>query len=131
MSEELKPCPFCGGEAEIYNDGFGGNWAVRCACGAEVSGYIETEAEAVAAWNTRAERTCDECQFDAVPATDENMAKRGWVRERTCRNMGYYIDHTRFKCSECGYNGWVKWAKDGEDKVPCYCPNCGAKVVEE
>ena len=49
---------------------------------------------------------------------------------RTCRNVGYYIDHTRFKCSECGYNGWVKWAKDAEDRVPCYCPNCGAKVVE-
>ena len=51
--------------------------------------------------------------------------------ERTCENVGYYIDSTRFKCSECGYNGWTKWAEDGEDKIPSYCPNCGAKVVGE
>lgn len=55
----------------------------------------------------------------------------GRYAERTCWNVGYYIDGTRFKCSECGYNGWTKWAKDGMDRVPNYCPNCGAKVVED
>ena len=48
----------------------------------------------------------------------------------TCRNVGYYIDGTRFKCSACGYNGWVKWASDGMDRVPHYCPNCGRRVVD-
>ena len=48
----------------------------------------------------------------------------------TCRNVGYYIDGTRFKCSACGYNGWVKWASDGMDRVPHYCPSCGAEVVD-
>lgn len=47
----------------------------------------------------------------------------------TCRNVGYYIDGTRFKCSACGYNGWVKWASDGMDRVPHYCPNCGRQVI--
>ena len=51
--------------------------------------------------------------------------------ERTCRNVGCYSDSTRFKCSECEFNGWVKWAKDGKDRVPGYCPNCGAKAVEQ
>ena len=51
--------------------------------------------------------------------------------ERTCRNVGYYSDSTRFECSECEFNGWVKWAKDGIDRVPGYCPNCGAKAVEQ
>ena len=125
MSEELKPCPFCGGKAEIYNDGFGGDWAVRCACGAEVSGYIETEAEAVAAWNTRAERTCDECQLGAVPATDENMAKRGWVRERKCRPIP---TEDGFACEKCGE--WWPWKHYYPDGKPRYCPNCGAKVVK-
>lgn len=67
---------------------------------------------------------------------DYKQAAEYWQRmyeqsftEQTCRNVGYYIDGTRFKCSECGYNGWTKWAKDGEDKLPNYCPNCGAKVV--
>lgn len=49
----------------------------------------------------------------------------------TCRNVGYYIDGTRFKCSACGYNGWTKYAADGNDRVPNYCPNCGREVVDE
>ena len=49
---------------------------------------------------------------------------------RTCENVGYYIDSTRFKCSACGYNGWTKYAAEGKDKVPNYCPNCGRKVVD-
>lgn len=69
----------------------------------------------------------------SIPIDDFNAAcdHYGFVKERTCRNVGYYIDGTRFKCSECGYNGWTKWAKGGEDRVPNYCPNCGAKVVGE
>lgn len=53
-----------------------------------------------------------------------------YVPERTCRNVGYYSDSTRFECSECEFNGWVKWAKDGKDRVPGYCPNCGARVKD-
>lgn len=49
----------------------------------------------------------------------------------TCKNVGYYIDSTRFKCSACGYNGWTKYAADGKDRVPRYCPNCGAEVVDD
>lgn len=45
-----------------------------------------------------------------------------------CENVGYYIDGTRFKCSSCDYNGWTNWAKDGEDRAPNYCPNCGRRV---
>lgn len=48
----------------------------------------------------------------------------------TCENVGYYIDSTRFKCSACGFNGWTKYAADGNDRVPNYCPNCGRKVVD-
>lgn len=48
--EALKPCPFCGGEAMI---GGGGDHNVMCLlCPASVVG--DTEAEAIAAWNTRA-----------------------------------------------------------------------------
>lgn len=68
----------------------------------------------------------------SIPIDDFNAAcdHYGFVKKRTCKNVGYYIDSTRFKCSECGYNGWTKWAKDGKDRIPNYCPNCGAKVVE-
>lgn len=53
---ELKPCPFCGGEAN-YAQGSAGKllpW-VRCRdCGAETSVYDSVE-EAAEAWNGRAE----------------------------------------------------------------------------
>ena len=47
---ELKPCPFCGGEAE-KRDGF-----VECKyCGASTWCFFESVEDAVEAWNKRVE----------------------------------------------------------------------------
>lgn len=55
---DLKPCPFCGGEASkrlFYK----GKYRVHCnVCDAHSGDVCDTEAEAIAAWNSRAERTC-------------------------------------------------------------------------
>ena len=68
---KLKPCPFCGGEAEIqhdYSSEIGDQWVVDClnegCCmmhqtGAwdrvnVTTGWRSTESEAVEAWNRRA-----------------------------------------------------------------------------
>jgi Lar family restriction alleviation protein len=49
-----RPCPFCGGEAETYRM-IEPWWMVYCTrCYAETADY-KTEAEAVAAWNRRAD----------------------------------------------------------------------------
>ena len=113
MSEKLKPCPFCGGVANIidhHNDD--GSVSVGCnddeCLGFAGLGWLyRDKAEAVKAWNTRAERTCR-----AIP-------NREWVATPECG-----VDcHT---CSECGKVLYY----DANEDCPCYCPNCGAKVVE-
>jgi Lar family restriction alleviation protein len=53
MTEELKGCPFCGGEAEfIGRTPFRPSASVVCmACDAAM--FVEPKEEAIAAWNTR------------------------------------------------------------------------------
>ena len=69
MSEELKPCPFCGGKATVekcsQSEGMDGNhsiWIVHCImCSARITvsadnfyGLIPfTKEEAIAIWNKR------------------------------------------------------------------------------
>lgn len=93
---DLLPCPFCGGEAHISvsSDGYG----IECAndrCLDMIFDQLPSEAEAIAAWNTRAERTCEL----TLDGTDGN-----------------------FGCSECLEN---------IPPLSNYCPNCGARVVNE
>lgn len=110
---ELKPCPFCGGEARQH---------AAFACGASdmVGVYVECDGcgacsktawgegaqeRSAAAWNSRAERTC--CIAEEV---DEVETELGPIEVRT------------YLCGEC--HG--RMAPDD-----AYCPNCGAKVVGE
>ena len=54
MSEKLKPCPFCGGAAELYApEHYGAPREVMCDCGAR-GALSYSKAEAIAAWNRRA-----------------------------------------------------------------------------
>lgn len=48
--EELKPCPFCGGDA-IMTGGPDCGWVIECekVC----TSHIQSESTAIAAWNTR------------------------------------------------------------------------------
>lgn len=64
MSDDLKPCPFCGGIKVLLVD-IAEVYSVRCQCNAE-GPYEFTPAEAIAAWNRR-----------AVPAAKESEVQHG------------------------------------------------------
>ena len=124
--DKLKPCPFCGNEPTLYQDEMTGHWAVRCvkdthrptllnSHGATAWCYSCTDpAEAIAAWNTRAERTCHIVRVDADPdrVLESIMPK------------GYSVFFER--CSECGET--IPSIKESTERAN-YCPSCGAKVV--
>lgn len=103
---ELKPCPFCGGEAMkmTSTDGFTSIGCLECNPVFGVMVQAMNEAEAIKAWNTRAERTCHRVDVN-----------------------GYSF---RFECSLCGYVAIVQNCETRLDELPNFCPNCGAKVVE-
>ena len=111
METELKPCPFCGGEAKIqeYNGGFAavGCSNGRCYMHPHAFGFPSAE-DAAERWNRRAERTC-----------------------RDTDNMQDAI-----KCSECGETtlNTLYWC-DVDDECmtvkghrPRFCSNCGARL---
>ena len=138
-SHTLLPCPFCGGEAHAYRNNL---WHVGCEHahnGCVTMSAFVTEAEAIAAWNTRA---CDQCEGGAVPMTDEAMAEHGWVRERTCRPSGEWksISQTQevrhVSCSECGHEFGMErrytipFERTLLVELPNFCPNCGAEVMD-
>ena len=97
---ELKPCPFCGGEARIYmNDSDLDNILYYCICTNDNGcGVLPitldhySKEEAAAAWNTR--------------------------HVETCRMKDTY---SGFVCSSCGF-------RNTEVKEPNCCPDCGRKV---
>lgn len=106
---ELKPCPFCGGEAKTMEQHRWWVFCPECMCdlgfeGMDESGcygHFDTEAEAVEAWNTRHVETCHN--------TDE--------------------DPMYFCCSKCGSTCSVEYGDGGYGR-PSFCPSCG-KIVKQ
>lgn len=59
MNKELKPCPFCGSDAYLYRCDveIAKPYTVLCENCEIVTKNYASEAEAIKAWNRRAERT--------------------------------------------------------------------------
>lgn len=115
MTNDLKPCPFCGGAAHAslaaYASGATAH-ALCDGCGAAVLGYGRGERglrDAVKRWNRRAERTC---RVECYPPGYED-------------NLHYEV------CSECGTVLTASRPGDRHSARASYCPNCGARVVGE
>ena len=112
---ELKPCPFCGGEARFETYG-GTACAVvcqTCQCGTSTV-CLDDGMRAAAAWNRRAERTCrmEDCACEDKCLVDKALSN-GSV-------MTFEFGYKR--CSSCG-------ALVFDCPTVRYCPCCGAKVV--
>ena len=96
---ELLPCPFCGGEAE-YGFTMAGEEVYCKKCGAAMP-RTTTKQATIAAWNTR-HVSDDGWEYDrqSIPATEENMAKFGWVKVVRCGDC----KHIRFDNGWCSLN---------------------------
>lgn len=103
MNEVLKPCPFCGEEAELQYGGNGnrestGMSFVRCKkCGAigqkfEVSRKYSSDEKAIEAWNS-------------------------WYYNWAITGQWLDVGSLSYRCSECG---------EKSNKESKYCPNCGS-----
>lgn len=129
MTGELKPCPFCGGEAVIAQSD-AGCWSVVCKrcntgifrprCNPDEWNAYATEAEAIEAWNRRAERTCHTVSMDCFGNPPFNTS-------------GFNGNSTACGCSECGAPWSTMGIFRGNQLSHNFraCPICGAKVVTE
>ena len=118
---ELLPCPFCGGEAEVLNDLRKPEFypfSVHCTECISWSNTYSTEAEAIAAWNSRADYHGYE---QAAIESWESIKAWNSRAERTCEIV--YKGDLWWKCKSCGEE--MRTIKSD----PNYCPNCGCKVV--
>ena len=119
-SIELKPCPFCGSEAKVQKDirwphysRYGVNgYEIVCTnfdCiiyHADNQWYL-TEEDAIDAWNSRYEKTCEMYR-------DES----GTWHCTSCENGGDNITGSDGELN-MWYDSWH----------PNFCPHCGCKVI--
>ena len=157
MIEKLKPCPFCGGEAKLstYYDFYkahcnSDNCLAEVSVGDVYNGvgkWYGSVAEAIAAWNTRA----DDVE-ELRKALEFERAENGWAREflnrigpkcgrSDCRSLVDYVEqleanntHAERTCeAKLCCDGFYRCTECNHVMLPSsnYCSNCGAKVVDE
>lgn len=120
MNNELKPCPFCGGEAEVWE------------CEEELDildpqslGYLDTKYCTVHCVG------CEVCEI-VIGRAKKDEAINAWNTraERTCHPVEKFSEDSPFPvmvCSECGRP--LHYDEYREMDYQPYC-GCGAKVVE-
>lgn len=102
---ELKPCPFCGGEAwidEFQQEHFNRPkleyvWSIECKECAFSSRYHKSKDEAIEKWNTRAkQQECEKCKriekwyehFGCTPTILEKYKKTiEFIRRRSRKDL--------------------------------------------
>ena len=72
MNELITPCPFCGGDANIFE--FANGWSVdcdndECVTQPTLANMFHKKEQAVTAWNTRVRESELQSQIDALENT--------------------------------------------------------------
>ena len=133
---ELLPCPFCGGEAEMLTaeSMYGGYlFGIMCNDCRSRGDVYDTEAEAIAAWNSRADYHGYE---QAAIEAWESIKAWNSRAERTCEfsikdnmNETEGMGDVWIECSAC--NCVFDFYADEWLMKMSYCPSCGARRVGE
>lgn len=119
MIEELKPCPFCGGEARLtYSTDNHKNPYVTCDtdnCPARnpYQWHYRTEDEAISAWNHRVIATERTAKEEPERKKGEWIKVGHWGRSYKCNQCGNYLDFDGVNAGRGDAN---------------FCPNCGADM---
>lgn len=127
INNELKSCPFCGGNAEIVSFNVFCDKAYYCKCTnceAEIKAPSFSEQEAIESWN---KRIANSIPYDERPQGE-------WIEVKPHQSdLEDGIDY-REECSIChepnrhyGFDEYhdIRFATYYKTN---YCPNCGAKM---
>ena len=112
---DLRPCPFCGGEAcmQVHEFvGYRNTYGIVCLdCGAETRQFFMSKSEAEEAWNIRkADR------------------KGKWIEKEVLEDT-VINEWQSARCSKCGKYHTTPYMYYFDNFN--FCPNCGAKMNEE
>ena len=87
---KLKPCPFCGGEAEMMDLCYP-HWVYCTVCGARVHGGVygeDGELASAEAWNKRANDGSEQQWIPVSERLPGNLASAYWI----CTDTGYQCE---------------------------------------
>ena len=100
MNEELKPCPFCGGN-NLSVEGITFYWVECTDCNASIAGN-ETKEEAVEAWNRRAYVEPERKQGKWIAHYSDEDGERDGVHCSECKTHFYFGGQLMHFCPNCG-----------------------------
>ena len=108
MSEELRPCPFCGEQPEMQNmcGGYPGDEVYFCRC------RIENHKEDLWSWQTRPLEDALQSRAERAEAMIERLIDAG---NRVADNLDF-VDGDTCRSSLDGGDALVaEWQKEGEE----------------
>lgn len=115
---DLRPCPGCGGKAELFSNRSLGTWGyfVGCLDCFEKTGMCDTAEEAIASWNEK-----------TTPSTDESGDKRMNVQLAfCCGDMTQLLASGEIRLQRNQDGGLIATIGSSGHHIPLnYCPSCG------